>query len=59
MVEDTAEQETIARIVALRQAGQSLRAIRAALEAEGLGFRDRGTWHHTTIQKVLKRAGMK
>jgi site-specific DNA recombinase len=58
MVKDDQEQAIIDRIVALRQAGQSLRAIRAALEAEGLGFRDRATWHHTTIQKALKRAGL-
>lgn len=58
MVKEEQEQAITSRIVALRQAGQSLRAIRAALGAEGLGFRHRGTWHRTTIQKVLRRAGL-
>ena len=58
MVEDEGEQEVIRRIVSLRQEGLTLRGIVAVLQAEGLGVRDRGTWHHTTRQKVLKRAGL-
>jgi DNA invertase Pin-like site-specific DNA recombinase len=58
MTKDEGEQATIARIVALRKQGLTLRGIKAVLEAEGRPFRDRPTWNHTTVQKVLKRAGM-
>jgi DNA-binding transcriptional MerR regulator len=58
MLKDEEEQATIARIVALREEGLTLRGIKAVLEAEKRPFRGRPTWHHTVIQKVLKRAGL-
>jgi DNA invertase Pin-like site-specific DNA recombinase len=58
MLKDDEEQATIARIVALRKQGLTLRGIKVVLEAEGRPFRGRPGWNHTTIQKILRREGL-
>lgn len=49
------EVDTVARILELRAAGLTLRAIAAALEAEGRQTKAGGAWHPTTINRVLTR----
>ena len=50
------EAETVARILALRAEGRSLRAIVAVLDAEGHRTKAGGRWHATTVHRVLERA---
>jgi DNA invertase Pin-like site-specific DNA recombinase len=57
LVDDEAEQATVARIRALRAAGASLRVIAATLEAEGRPPKRGTRWHPTTIARVLDRYG--
>jgi len=54
-VED--EQTVIDRMAALRSDGETYRAIAAKLEAEGCPPPPSGTWHPTTVRKVLVREG--
>jgi len=54
-VEDLAERATAERIRTLRAAGASLRAIVAALEAEGRPTKRGGRWAPATVAKVLGR----
>lgn len=49
------EQETIARIVELRDAGGTLRSITADLNREGRLSKRGGRWHTETVRRVLAR----
>jgi DNA invertase Pin-like site-specific DNA recombinase len=53
LVPDPAEQTAIRRIRRMDRAGLSLRAIAAALEAEGIPAKRGGRWHPTTVARVL------
>jgi DNA invertase Pin-like site-specific DNA recombinase len=55
LVPDSEEQEAVARMVDLRDQGASLRAIAAALTAEGYKPRHGGQWHAQTVRRVLAR----
>lgn len=59
MVKDDGEQAAIERIVALRKSGLTLRGIVAALAAEKREFRGRPSFRHTTVSKILRRAGLR
>jgi DNA invertase Pin-like site-specific DNA recombinase len=56
LVEDADEQATVARIVALREEGASLRTIAATLNAEGHKPKRGNRWHPQTVASVLGRA---
>ena len=49
------EAETVARILALKAEGRSVRAIAEQLAAEGRQTKAGGRWHPTTIQRVITR----
>lgn len=51
------ERETVERILELRAQGLTLRAVAAALAAEGRPTKRGGAWAAATVQKVLRRAG--
>ena len=53
---DEVEQRAVARILELREAGQSYRQIIAALEAEGIRPRSAEYWSPSTVRKVVLRA---
>lgn len=53
LVPDAAEQATVAGMLVLRAAGHSLRAIAAALNAAGSPAKGGGTWHGSTVAKVI------
>ncbi len=55
LVPDAQEQATLARIKELRAEGKSLRAIAAALEAEGCRPKRSSRWHPQTLAAVLRR----
>lgn len=57
LVADESEQATVARIVALRASGASLRTICETLEAEGLRPKRGARWHPETVRAVLGRHG--
>ena len=48
-----AEQAVLTRVRELRQDSLSLREIAAALEAEGIRPRSAGTWHPTTLSRLI------
>lgn len=50
-----AETATVERIVALRNAGLSLRAIAGSLTSEGRATKRGGQWEAITVQRVLRR----
>lgn len=50
------EVETVHRIVELREAGHSYRAIAATLSAEGRRTKRGGRWHASTVKRVVDRA---
>ena len=52
------EQATIARIVELRSAGASLRAIADVLGVEGRRPKRGDSWHPTTLARVLRRSDL-
>lgn len=57
LVEDADEQNVLAKIVACRQAGMSLRKIAAILTESGCVTKKGGTaWSHSTVQSILERA---
>ena len=57
LVEDAAEQNVLAKIIACRQAGMSLRKIAAILTEAGCVTKKGGTaWSHSTVQSILERA---
>lgn len=53
--EEPAEQEALATIAELRDAGMSIRAVAAELEARGVEARGK-RWHPTTVARLVKRA---
>jgi DNA invertase Pin-like site-specific DNA recombinase len=53
----TDELASVARIVALRSAGMSMREIAATLTAEGTATKKGGRWHASTVRAVLARVG--
>jgi hypothetical protein len=55
LVEDPAEQATLARIRELDGDGKSLRGIAAVLEAEGRRPRRGQRWHPNTLARILDR----
>jgi DNA invertase Pin-like site-specific DNA recombinase len=55
LVEDPAEQTTLARIRELHGQGKSLRAIAATLEAEGHQPRRGQRWHPIVLARILER----
>lgn len=55
LVDDPTEAGAVARIVELRGAGQSFRAITTALEAEGIATKRGGRWHPSTVRQILSR----
>lgn len=55
LVRDGAEQVVIARMVELRDEGQSLRAISATLNLEGLRPKRAEQWYPETVRRVLRR----
>jgi hypothetical protein len=54
---DAAEQEVIARIRELWAAGESLRSIAAALDAEGRRPRRAERWSAPVVRNILMRGG--
>ena len=57
MIENITEQQTIQRIIAMKESQMSLRAICRRLRAEGIRCRNNDNWHHTTIKSILRRSG--
>jgi DNA invertase Pin-like site-specific DNA recombinase len=55
LVEDPAEQPVVQRIAELHGQGKSLRAIGAALEADGTRPREGERWHPNTLARILGR----
>ena len=51
LIEDASQQAAIARMKAMRDAGQSLRGIAAALQAEGFAL------SHAGVQRVIGPTG--
>lgn len=51
------EAATVARVLALRAEGRSLREVAAALDAEGRRTKTGARWHATTVARVLAREG--
>ncbi len=50
------EQETVARIKALRSEGRSFRAIATELDRLGIPTKEgRAGWHHSSIQRIIGR----
>ena len=57
LAEDAAEQNVLAKIMACRAAGMSLRKIAAILTGAGIVTKKgRATWTHTTVASILERA---
>ena len=56
LVDDPAEQHTLARLRALRAAGQTQRKIAARLNAEGLTTRTGSPWRHQYVANLLRTA---
>ena len=52
---DSAEADTVARILALKADGVSVRRIAEILAAEGRSTKARGRWSPTTVQRVIAR----
>lgn len=55
LVVDREEQETIGRIVRLREGGASLRVIVDTLNSEGRPAKRGGRWHLETVRRILAR----
>ncbi|MDQ2789590.1 MAG: recombinase family protein [Actinomycetota bacterium] len=49
------EQRTVRRIVELRRAGQTYRAIAASLDSEGLRPRRAGSWSAAAVRNITLR----
>lgn len=58
MIADDEERAVIEQIVRFRAGGHGLRVIGRKLAKRGIDCRG-GAWHHTTIKKILERAGVK
>jgi DNA invertase Pin-like site-specific DNA recombinase len=55
LVPDEGERAAVAKIVALRSEGRSLRAIAEVLDREGIVSKRGGRWHPQTVRRVLER----
>lgn len=58
LIENVTEQETIQRIITLKQSGMPLRAICRQLQSEGAKCRNGGQWHHTTVKSIIRRCAI-
>ncbi len=56
LVPDELEQETIATIFRHRRSGKSPQKIADYLNAQNIPTKRGGTWHHSTVRKVLGRS---
>ena len=56
VVQVAAEMQAVERAVELRRAGLTLRAVAAALTAEGLSPKGGGAWHAVQVKRVCDRA---
>lgn len=56
LVPDALEQETIATIFRHRRSGKSPQKIADYLNAQNIPTKRGGTWHHSTVRKVLGRS---
>lgn len=56
LVPNKLEQSAIRLIRRLRNAGESLRSIAAALNARGIRTKEGRPWIHTSVQGILVRA---
>jgi DNA invertase Pin-like site-specific DNA recombinase len=56
LVPDDQEQEVIKLVAELRAAGYTLQKIAAELNARGIQRRGGGSWEHTFVSRLLKRA---
>ncbi len=56
LVPDELEQETIATIFRQRRSGKSPQKIADYLNAQNIPTKRGGTWHHSTVRKVLGRS---
>lgn len=57
LIENESEQAAIKHIIELHRSGFGYRLICRALAGEGILCRG-GSWHHTSVSKILKRAGL-
>lgn len=57
LVENSAEQQAIATMVELRQAGATFRAIAAELSGRGIEPKESSKWDHSAVRRILARAG--
>ncbi len=55
LIENEAEQQTIERIVSMKESDMSLRAICRQLQSDGIKCRSKNNWHHTTVKKIIER----
>jgi DNA invertase Pin-like site-specific DNA recombinase len=56
LVEVSAEQAVIKRMMRMRRRGRTLRQIATKLNADGVPAKDGGEWQHTSVRSVLRRA---
>jgi DNA invertase Pin-like site-specific DNA recombinase len=56
LIPDDAEQAVLVTIRQLRAAGESMRAIAAELNRQGVATKNGKPWVHSTIQRILERA---
>ena len=57
LVENAAEQQAIATMLELRQAGATYRAIAAELNERGVKPKESGAWDNSVVRRILARAG--
>jgi len=57
LVENNAEQQAIATMLELRQAGATYRAIAAELSERGIRPKEANSWSHAAVRRILARAG--
>jgi hypothetical protein len=55
LVKDPAEYKTVLKILALWQVGKDFRAIAKLLNNQKIPTRFGGSWHHNTINQIVKR----
>jgi DNA invertase Pin-like site-specific DNA recombinase len=55
MLERTDEYRNVERIIAMRESGETVRAIAEALNRDRIPSPSGGTWGHSTVRKVLAR----
>lgn len=57
LIENSAEQQAIATMIELRQAGATYRAIAAELSERGIEPKEANAWDHSAVRRILARAG--